>query len=413
MVSNLINSDVEDDLADLDVQQNAFVESSQPTRQRSDASLPIYLSPPHAAGDELRWIGDALSSNWIAPLGPMVDAFEKDFSEAVETPYALALSSGTAALHLGLHCLGVGAGDDVLAASLTFIASVAPAVYLGARPVFLDVDPATWTLNPELLEEALRSLQKQGRKVGAIVPTDLYGQSCDLDSIKAVAARFGVPVLCDCAEALGAQYKHRSVGFGADAAVFSFNGNKIITTSGGGMLVSANRSLIEHARYLSQQARDPAPHYQHSAIGYNYRLSNILAAIGRSQLRVLPARVKRKREIFQSYRRLLDGLPGITFMPEAGYGSCSRWLTVIQINDEEFGVDRDTVRQRLAERNIESRPVWKPMHLQPVFAGVPSFGGAVSEALFRDGLCLPSGTQLTDSQIELIANIIRDSASLR
>jgi dTDP-4-amino-4,6-dideoxygalactose transaminase len=374
------------------------------------ATSPLYLSPPHQSGQELDFIKEALASNWIAPLGPMVDAFEREFAELVGIPHALALSSGTAALHLGLRCIGVKEGDDVLAATLTFIASVAPATYLGARPVLLDVDPSSWTLDPSLLEEAVLASRKQGRRVAAVLPTDLYGQSCDLDAIQTIAAQFEIPVISDCAEALGARYKDRSVGVGADAAAFSFNGNKIITTSGGGMLVSANKALIDQARFLSQQARDPVPYYEHSQIGYNYRLSNLLAAVGRAQLRILPDRVYRRRAIFEMYRRFLGGAPGITFMPEAPYGKCTHWLTVILINPEEFGADRESIRRRLSDNAIESRPIWKPMHLQPVFADAPCFGGAVSEHLFRNGLCLPSGTQMTDSQIRRVADIILDTS---
>jgi len=338
-------------------------------------------------------------------LGPMVEAFEKEFARIVDIPHALAVSSGTAGLHLGLRCLGVREGDDVIVASLTFIGGVGPVTYMGATPVLVDVSPQTWTLDPTLLEEAVVSLRKQGRKVAAILPTDLYGQSCDLDAIRAVGMRFEIPVLCDSAESLGAEYKGRSVGVAADAAAFSFNGNKIITTGGGGMLVSSSRKIIDEARFLCQQARDPAPHYQHSTIGYNYRLSNILAAIGRAQLRVLADRVRRRREIHSRYQQLLD-VPGLTFMPEAQYGRCSRWLTVILINPSEFGADREMVRQRLEQYAIEARPIWKPMHLQPVFSNLPIFGGAVSEELFRNGLCLPSGTAMTDSQVDMIAEAI-------
>lgn len=360
------------------------------------------------SGEELAYVEQAIGSNWVAPLGPMVDAFESEFAERVGIPYAVALSSGTAALHLGLRCLGVQPGDKVAVASLTFIASVAPVVYLGAEPLFVDASPHTWTLDPEYLDEALRSQRQRGNRVAAVVPVDLYGQPCDLDAIREVAARYEVPVLADSAEALGARYRGRSVGAGADAAVYSFNGNKIITTSGGGMLASEDRRLVEEARFLSQQARDPAPHYQHSTVGYNYRMSNILAAIGRAQLRVLDSRVARRRAIFESYCRLLEPLPGISFMPESEYGISTRWLTVIQIDPDEFGADREQVRLQLERRAIEARPVWKPMHLQPAFASMERYGGRVGETVFARGLCLPSGSQMNDDDIERVAQAIAE-----
>ncbi len=366
----------------------------------------LYLSPPHLGGEELAYVTEALRSNWIAPLGPMVDAFESEFAQAVGIPHAVALASGTAAIHLGLRCLGVRAGDLVIGSTLTFIGNVTPALYLGALPVLVDACPSSWTMDPDLLEESVRNANRLGKRIGAILPTDLYGQSCDLDAIRDIGDRHGVPVLADSAEALGARYKDRSVGVGAAAAAFSFNGNKIITTSGGGMLASSDSKLIEEARFLSQQARDRAPHYEHSTIGYNYRLSNILAAIGRAQLRVLDHRVRRRREIFDLYRNLLHELPGIGFMPEASYGIGTRWLTVITVDAEIFGSDRETIRRSLDSQGIEARPVWKPMHLQPVLSTAERWGGAVSERLFRDGLCLPSGTQMADEDVARVVNAI-------
>jgi dTDP-4-amino-4,6-dideoxygalactose transaminase len=359
------------------------------------------------SGRELALIEEAFASNYIAPLGPMVDAFEREFAAYVGIPHALAVASGTAAIHLALRLAGVGPGDEVICATLTFIGNVAPVTYLGAQPVFLDVDPATWTLDVSLLEQQLAHARRRGRSPAAVLPTDLYGQSCDLDAIRELCARHGVPVVSDAAEALGARYKDRSIGAGAHAAAFSFNGNKIITTSGGGMLASSDPELIERARFLSQQARDPAPHYEHSMIGYNYRMSNILAAVGRAQLEVLDGRVQRKREIFARYRARLADLPGIEFMPEAAYGRSSRWLTVVVVDPSLFGCDREVVRLALEAENIEARPVWKPMHLQPVFAAAERLGGAVSERLFARGLCLPSGTQMTEDDIDRVAGIIR------
>jgi dTDP-4-amino-4,6-dideoxygalactose transaminase len=359
----------------------------------------LFLSPPHMSGRELALIEEAFASNYIAPLGPMVDAFERDFAAYSGIPHALAVSSGTAAIHLALRGLGVGPGDEVICATLTFIGGVAPVAYLGAEPVFLDVDPATWTLDAALLAEELGRAATLGRLPKAVLSTDLYGQSADLDAILAACAPYGVPVVADAAEAVGTCYKDRMAGAGAAAAAFSFNGNKVITTSGGGMLVSHDPDLIAEARFLSQQARDPASHYQHSTIGYNYRLSNILAAIGRAQLAVVEERVRRRREIFALYRERLRHLPGLTFMPEALYGRSSRWLSVILIDPEAFGRDREGVRLRLEAENIEARPVWKPMHLQPMFWNARRVGGAVSERLFERGLCLPSGTQMDEEDL--------------
>ncbi len=395
-------------------------------------------------GEEMRFIREAFESNYIAPLGPQVDRFEKEFCEKTGTAYAVALSSGTAALHLALRILGVRPGDEVLASTLTFIGSISPIIFQGATPVFIDSDLSSWNMDPDLLAEELESCSRRGRLPKAIVPTDLYGQCADLDRILQICAPYGVPVVVDAAEALGAKYrktcnpeipaaqdKHGYVhaGTGAKAAIFSFNGNKIITTSGGGMLVSDDLHLIEQARFLSQQARDPAPHYEHSQIGYNYRMSNIVAAIGRGQLRVLDERVERKRKIFNCYQEALGVLPGIQFMPEAHYGRSTRWLTAILIDPDEFGADRETVRLALEEHNIESRPLWKPMHLQPVFTAagatrsagagggksgpesasykVRVAGGRVSEYLFERGLCLPSGTQMTEQDIDRIVAIIK------
>ncbi len=370
----------------------------------------LFLSPPHLEGHELQLVGQAFASNYIAPVGPMLDAFEAEFAEATGFGHAVAVSSGTAAMHLALRLLGVGPGDEVLVSTLTFIGSVTPVVFQGASPVFIDADRETWNMDPDLLTEELEACRRRGRLPRAVVPTDLYGQSCDLDRILEVCAPYGVPVVTDSAEAVGARYKGRHAGKGARAAVFSFNGNKIITTSGGGMLASDDGELIERARFLSQQARDPAPHYEHSEIGYNYRMSNILAAIGRGQLRILGRRIEQKRRIFEFYREALGDLPGLEFMPEAGYGQCTRWLSVVLISPGEFGADREAVRLALEAEDIESRPVWKPMHLQPVFAGCRARGGAVSEDLFRRGLCLPSGTATAPKDLERVAGVIRSMA---
>lgn len=367
----------------------------------------IYLSPPHMSGREQAYIDEVFASNWIAPLGPQVDAFEQEFCQVVGAPYALALASGTAALHLALLEAGVGPGDEVLVSTFTFSASVNPIVYLGARPVFIDSEPDSWNMDPALLAEAVEARARRGRLPRAVVVVHLYGQSANLDPILDICRQYEIPLIEDAAEALGATYRGRAPGTFGRAGIFSFNGNKIITTSGGGMLVSADEQLIAHARKLSTQARDPAPHYQHSEIGYNYRLSNVLAAIGRAQLEVLPQRVARRRAIFAAYERGLGDLPGIGFMPEAPWGRSSRWLTVITVDPTGFGEDRETVRQALEAENIESRPAWKPMHLQPVFSCYEKVGGAVAEALFDHGLCLPSGSALGDDDLARIVQVIR------
>lgn len=380
-------------------------------------------------GEELDFIKQAFESNYIAPLGPMVDAFEAEFTDRVGIKYAVAVSSGTAAMHLALRVLGIGAGDEVFASTLTFIGSVSPVTFQGAGPVFIDSDRVSWNMDPQLLAEELEAAKGRGRLPKAVIPTDLYGQPADLDRILAVCAPYKVPVVVDAAEALGATIRGRNTGAGARAAVFSFNGNKIITTSGGGMLASDDRDLIERARFLSQQARDPAPHFEHSEIGYNYRMSNIVAAIGRGQLKVLDQRVEAKRRIFSFYRNALGDLPGIEFMPEPDYCRSNRWLTVMLITPELLGTDPESIRLALEAENIESRPVWKPMHLQPAFAvrdrvndgrrigqgGYPArlIGGGVSEDIFTRGLCLPSGTQMSEGDLDRIVSIIRKQVPAR
>ena len=362
------------------------------------------------SGLEQGYVQQVFDSNWIAPLGPQVDAFEAEFAAIVGAPHALALSSGTAALHLALIHLGVEPGDEVLVSTLTFSASANPVAYLGAKPVFVDSEPVSWNLDPALVSETIERKARQGRLPKAVVPVHLYGQSADLDPILAICARYDIPVIEDAAEALGATYRGRSPGVFGRAGIFSFNGNKIITTSGGGMLVSPDKDLIEHARKLAQQARDPAPHYEHSEIGYNYRLSNVLAGIGRGQLEVLADRVQRKREIFDAYCQLLGDLPGIAFMPEAPWGQSTRWLTVITVDPAQFGATREDIRLALEAENIESRPLWKPMHLQPVFRDCEVVGGAVAEALFCDGLCLPSGTAMSEDDLARVIAVVRSAA---
>ncbi len=367
----------------------------------------IYLSPPHMGADEFALVQEAFASNWIAPLGPHVDAFERELAAYVGIGYAAALSSGTAALHLALHLLQLQPGDEVLCSTLTFSASANPIVYEGGQPVFIDAERSTWNMDPEVLAAELQECAARGRRPRAVIVVDLYGQCADYDRILPVCADHGIPVIADAAEALGATYRGRMAGTFGLMGVFSFNGNKIITTSGGGMLVSDDAQLVERARFLATQARDPAPHYQHSVLGFNYRLSNVLAAIGRGQLRALPDRIAARRRNFEVYREMLGGLPGITFMPHASYGRPNYWLTCITIRPEAFGATREDVRRALEAENIEARPVWKPLHLQPVFAGCRARGGAVAEEIFEFGLCLPSGSSLTLEDLERIGGIVR------
>ncbi|HTU18411.1 MAG TPA: aminotransferase class I/II-fold pyridoxal phosphate-dependent enzyme [Gemmataceae bacterium] len=367
----------------------------------------LYLSPPHLGPDEAELVREAFASNWIAPLGPHVDAFEAELARLVGVPHAVALSSGTAAIHLALRLLGVRPGDSVVCPTLTFCATANPIVYEGGEPLFLDADPATWNIDPELLREELRACSIRGRLPRAVLAVDLYGQAADYDPLLEICNRYDIPLIEDAAEALGATYRGRMAGAFGRCAVFSFNGNKIITTSGGGMLVSEDARLIERARFLATQARDPAPHYEHSHIGYNYRMSNVLAAIGRGQLRVLADRVAARRRIFDAYRAGLGDLPGVTFMPQAPYGRPNAWLTCITIDPEQFGASRDDILAALSAANIEARPVWKPLHLQPVFAGCGFRGGTVAAGLFERGLCLPSGSALTSADLERVIDVVR------
>jgi dTDP-4-amino-4,6-dideoxygalactose transaminase len=366
----------------------------------------ILLSTPHMGSLEQEFVKEAFDTNWIAPVGPHVDAFEQEFCEVVGAKHAAAVSSGTAALHLALQLIGVGSGDEVFCSTLTFIATATPITYLGAKPVFIDSDRTSWNLDPDLLREALDKRAKIGKLPKAVVIVHLYGQSCDIDPILEACNAYEIPLIEDAAESLGASYKNRSPGSFGKIGIFSFNGNKIITTSGGGMLVSDDQKLVEKARFLATQARDPAPHYQHSEIGYNYRLSNVLAGIGRGQLRVLEDRVEARRHNFEVYKQALGNLPGIEFMPEAAFGKSTRWLTCLTIDPAAFGADREQVRLALAQEKIEVRPVWKPLHLQPVFADCECIEGAVAQELFEYGLCLPSGSNLTDEDLERVTSAI-------
>jgi pyridoxal phosphate-dependent aminotransferase EpsN len=366
----------------------------------------ILLSAPEAGDDERELLLDALDSNWLAPLGPHVDAFEREVAQRCGVGHAAALSSGTAALDLALRLAGIGPGDVVLAPSLTFVASVAPIAHLGARPVFLDSEPAGWNVDPDLVDEELRRAAAADALPKAVIAVDLYGQCADYTRLEPLCAEYGVPLLADAAEALGAAWAGRPAGSFGRCGVLSFNGNKIITTSGGGMLLSDDAELIERARYLSTQARSRTPHYEHAELGFNYRMSNLCAALGRGQLHGLDRKIARRRAIFVRYADALADLPGITFMPEPAGAASTRWLTVLTIDPALAGTDREAVRHHLASVGIEARPAWKPMHLQPVFAGAQMRGGAVCERIFRDGLCLPSGSGLTDGDIdEVIAGV--------
>lgn len=367
----------------------------------------IFLSPPHMGGTELEHVKAVFDVNYVAPAGPQLAEFERRFCELTGFSHAVAVSSGTAALHLALRMIGAGPEDVVVASDLTFIGSVTPALFQGAEPVFVDSDEATWNMDPRLLAEALNALEAEGRRVAAVIPTDIYGQCADYDAILGLCEPRGIPVVLDAAESVGASYKGRHAGRGAYAAAYSFNGNKIITTSGGGMLCSDDAEFISEARNLSQQARDPFVHYEHSRWGYNYRLSNVLAGIGLGQLEVLEERVRRRREVYEFYVKTLGGLPGVSFMPEAAYGTSTRWLSVMLLDPEQCGRTPEELRLALEAENIESRPVWKPMHMQPVFAGARVFGGGVSERLFAQGLCLPSGTAMSDEDMGRVAEVVR------
>jgi len=366
----------------------------------------VYLSPPHATGRELELIAETLASNWLAPLGPQVDAFEREIAATAGVGHAVALSSGTAAIHLALVVLGIEAGDEVICSSLTFAASANAIVYTGATPVFVDCD-ASWTVDPALLERAIVERRASGARVKAFIAVDLYGECCDYDAVRAICAKHEVVLIQDAAESLGATYRGAPAGSQGRLAAFSFNGNKIITTSGGGMLVSDDGAVIEHARKLSTQAREPAPHYEHEELGFNYRMSNVLAALGRAQLELLPERVAKRRALRERYREHLAALPGISFMPESADVVGNAWLTCIVVDPAVAGTDRETIRLALETEDIESRPLWKPMHLQPLYAHAECHGGQVAEGLFRTGICLPSSSSLDPADQDLVIQTVR------
>lgn len=369
----------------------------------------IYLSPPHLGEEELELVTDAIASNWIAPLGPHVDAFEVECAKAVGVPHAAALSSGTAALHLALVLIGVQPGDEVLCSTLTFSASANPICYERGHPVFIDSEPGSWNMDPALLAAELEACAARGTLPRAVIAVDLYGQTADHDALLAACDRYGVPLIEDAAEALGSTYRGRGAGSFGRFGVLSFNGNKIITASGGGMLLSQDGAAIARARNLASQARDPAPHYQHSTLGYNYRMSNVLAAIGRGQLAKIEARVAARRANFAYYREALTGIPGVSMMPVPEWGRSNHWLTCVTIDPAEFGATREDVRLALEAESIEARPIWKPLHLQPVFASCRTRGGAVAEGVFERGLCLPSGSSLTGADRERVVSVFKSA----
>ena len=377
---------------------------------RRDIGTPILLSTPHMGDAELHFVEEAFRTNWIAPLGPNVDAFEREVADLVGVGHAAALSSGTAAIHLAVRMLGVKPGDRVFCSTLTFSASANPIVYEGGEPVFIDSEPGSWNMSPVALERAFDAARAEGWMPRAVIVVNLYGQSADMDALIAICDHYSVPIIEDAAESLGARYKGKPSGIFGRMGIYSFNGNKIITTSGGGMLVSDDEDLIVQARFLATQARDPAPHYQHSQIGFNYRMSNILAGVGRGQLQVLGDRVEARRSVFEAYRDGLGDVVGLEWMPEPDWSYSTRWLSALTIDPAVTGVSVTQVIARLAEEMIEARPVWKPMHQQPVFAGCRHFAHgneAVSDHIFETGLCMPSGSNMTPAEITRIIDVMR------
>jgi dTDP-4-amino-4,6-dideoxygalactose transaminase len=369
----------------------------------------IYLSPPHMGGEELTYIHQAFDTNWVSPAGPHIDTFEKELATYNGMEYCAALSSGTAAIHLALVILGIKHGDEVICSTFTFSGSCNPIAYVGATPVFVDSELETWNMDPALLEEAILARIKKGKKPKAIILVHLYGMPAKLNELMTISRKYEIPVIEDAAEALGSTYFGQKAGTFGDFGIYSFNGNKIITTSGGGALVAKNEDWIKKARFLATQARDAAPHYQHSEIGYNYRLSNISAGIGLGQLTILDERVRQRRANFEFYRAALAHLTGFTFQPEMTGSFSNRWLTTILIDPSKSGGGtREDIRLALEREDIESRPLWKPMHLQPVFQPFPSYGGGVSEKLFERGLCLPSGSALREDELQRVTTLISD-----
>lgn len=378
--------------------------------ERREIDRQILLSTPHLGDTEQFYVQEAFRTNWVAPLGPNVDAFERELADHVGVRHAAAVSSGTAAIHLALLLLGVVEGDTVFCSTLTFAASANPIVYQGAKPVFIDSEDQSWNMSPKALERAFQAAQAAGRMPKAVIVVSLYGQSADMDALGEIADRYGVPVIEDAAESLGALYKGRASGTFGKLGIYSFNGNKIITTSGGGMLVSDDSELIERAKFLATQARDPAPHYQHSVIGYNYRMSNILAGVGRGQLGVLEQRVEARRAVFDRYRTELGGIPGLNWMPEPSWSFSTHWLSACTVDPSTAGTTSEGLIKALAGEMIEARPVWKPMHLQPVFRDCEYFTDgltSVSDQLFATGICFPSGSNMATADVDRIIRTVK------
>jgi len=418
----------------LDLKKSAHVQGNSRDVKKTMDKKParIYLSSPHMSGKELDFVHDAFEKNWIAPLGENVDGFERDLQIYTGSKHAAVVNSGTAAIHLALILCGVERGDEVICQSFTFAATANPIRYLGATPVFVDSEPETWNMDPEMLEQSIRDRiekGKDGKKPRALIYVHLYGMPAKVDEIHEIARKYNIPVIEDAAEALGSSYKDRKCGTLGNLSVLSFNGNKIITTSGGGALLSDREELITKARFLATQARDKAPHYQHSELGYNYRMSNILAGIGRGQMEVLKERVQRRRSIHKFYFNELNGVwldsvstdnasasliaesspDKLYFLREPNSLFSNRWLTTVLVNPlHEKGVTREHIRKALEKENIESRPLWKPMHLQPYYRGCPYYGKGVSDRLFEMGLCLPSGSNLDDDDLSRVVNVIRN-----
>jgi dTDP-4-amino-4,6-dideoxygalactose transaminase len=368
----------------------------------------IWLSSPHMGSTEIEFVNNAFETNWIAPLGPNVDGFEDDLVKYINVSHVAALSSGTSAIHLALILLGVGYGDEVICQSFTFSATANPIIYQGATPIFIDSEPDTWNMSPFYLREAILDRIKKGKKPKAIIPVHLYGMPAKMCEIILIANEFNIPIIEDAAEALGAKINENYCGSFGEIGVLSFNGNKIITTSSGGALCSNNGSLIKKARFLATQARDTAPHYQHSEIGYNYRMSNVLAGIGRGQMNVLQDRITKRRANYQFYKDHLSSINGVSFVEEPNGFFSNRWLTTILINPNFFkGITRESLRLAFEKENVETRPLWKPMHLQPVFKNNLYFGEDISEKLFRNGLCLPSGSNLSLDEISFVTDEIK------
>ena len=373
----------------------------------------IYLSPPHMSGGEMKYIDEAFDQNWIAPLGPNVDGFEKAVADYCGVRDAAALSSGTAAIHLALIILGVQPGDEVIASSFTFSGTVNPVSYLGATPVFVDSEESTWNMDPRLLEEAVKDRIKKGKRVKAIIPVHLYGMPANMESILSIAEKYDIPVVEDAAEALGSCIKDKQAGSFGRIAILSFNGNKILNTSGGGMLLSDDPEITAKARFLATQARDRAPYYQHTQIGYNYRMSNLLAGVGRGQMEVIDERVRQRRENHFYYREQLEKVDGITFLKESGEAYFSNhWLTTILIDPEKTGTSNKLLMEEMERHNIEARYLWKPMHLQPVFFDAPAYVNGTSERLFQQGLCLPSGSNMSDGDRDRVMKVLKHTLKI-